>query len=114
MAVRICDRDPIYQMMEQLYNCCDTNGESHHAALTRNSKKVNCGPVPKCRADPTPPALEVSYVRETTAAEKKDTQFWMNHFLSNSKNGKPNKNVDKAWNSEYEWCLCFTGAVMLI
>jgi hypothetical protein len=76
LAAKIRDHDPTYQMRPQLYDDCDTDGgkRSLHETLTKCSKKMNCGPVPKWREGPTPtpPAPVVSYPREATHKEQGD------------------------------------------
>ena len=113
LAAKIRDRDPTYQMRPELYQYCDTDKGKRklHASLSKCSKKMNCGPVPKWRADPAPPAPVVSFVRESTDKEQNDHRLWLNHHLSNCKIGKPNNNVNQAWHGEYEFALCFIGAV---
>jgi hypothetical protein len=115
LAALIRARKPTYQMRPELYNYCDTDGGKRnlHAELNKCSKRMNCGPVPKWRADPAPPAPApvVSFVREATKPEQEDKRLWLNHHLSNCKIGKPNNNVNQVWHGEYEFALCFIGAV---
>jgi hypothetical protein len=115
LAALIRDRDPTYQMRPELYNYCDTDGGKRklHESLNKCSKKVNCGPVPKWREDPAPPAPApvVSYLRKATKEEQEDKRLWLNHHLSHCTMGKPAQNVNHAWHGEYEFALCFIGAV---
>ena len=117
LAALIRERDPAYQMRPELYNYCDTDGGKRklHASLNTYSKKMNCGPVPKWRADPAPPAPApgVSFVREATDKEQKDRRLWLNHHLSNNKIGDPAINVNQGWHGEYEFAFCFIGAVKI-